>query len=133
MSAFQYIVTAVLVLLAWTTVRAAARGGIRKRIATFWLLIWSAVGVAALWPRSTLIVARALGIGRGADLVMYSSVLAMLVGFFYIYTRFRRMDRSLTLLVRRLAVDNPVLPEAGPPALDGSEPSTAAPGPSSSD
>jgi small membrane protein len=130
-SAFQYIVTAVLVLLGWTTVRAAARGGIRKRIATFWLLIWSAVGVAALWPRSTLIVARALGIGRGADLVMYSSVLAMLVGFFYIYTRFRRMDRSLTLLVRRLAVDNPVLPEAGPPPLDGREPSTAAPGASS--
>jgi len=131
-SAFQYIVTAVLVMLAWTTVRAAARGGIRKRIATFWLLIWSAVGVAALWPRSTLIVARALGIGRGADLVMYSSVLAMLVGFFYIYTRFRRMDRSLTLLVRRLAVDNPVLPEAGPPPLDAREPSTAGPGPSSS-
>jgi small membrane protein len=131
-SAFQYIVTAVLVLLAWATVRAAARGGIRKRIAMFWLLIWSAVGVAALWPRSTLIVARALGIGRGADLVMYSSVLAMLVGFFYIYTRFRRMDRSLTLLVRRLAVDNPVLPDAAPPALDGREPSTAGPGPSSS-
>jgi len=129
-SAFQYIVVAVLVLLAWATLRAAARGGIRKRIATFWLLIWSAVAVAALWPRSTLIVARALGIGRGADLVMYSSVLAMLIGFFYIYTRFRRMDRALTLLVRRLAVDNPVLPDAGPPALDPHPP--GAPGPDAS-
>jgi hypothetical protein len=47
--------------------------------------------------------------------VLYSSVLAMLVGFFYIYTRFRRMDRSLTLLVRRLAVDHPLLPDPGPP------------------
>jgi small membrane protein len=111
MSAFQYLVLAVLLLLAWLTMRAAVRGGIRKRIAGFWLLIWTAVGVAALWPRSTLIVARALGIGRGADLVMYCSVLGTLIGFFYIYTRFRRMDRSLTLLVRRLAIDNPVLPE----------------------
>jgi hypothetical protein len=56
----------------------------------------------------------------------------MLVGFFYIYTRFRRMDRSLTLLVRRLAVDNPVLPDAAPPALDSHEPNAAGPGASSS-
>jgi hypothetical protein len=122
MSAFQYLVMVVLVLLAWATVRAAMRGGIRKRIATFWLLIWTAVGVAALWPRSTLVVARALGIGRGADLVMYSSVLAMLIGFFYIYTRFRRLDRSLTLLVRRLAVDHPVLPDAAATASEAHDP-----------
>jgi hypothetical protein len=131
MSAFQYLVMAVLVLLAWATVRAAMRGGIRKRIATFWLLIWAAVGVAALWPRSTLIAARALGIGRGADLVMYSSVLAMLIGFFYIYTRFRRLDRSLTLLVRRLAVDHPVLPDAGAPAREQHDPTPQSPGSSS--
>lgn len=128
MSAFQYLVIIVLVLLAWATVRAAMRGGIRKRIATFWLLVWSAVGVAALWPRSTLLVARALGIGRGADLVMYSSVLAMLIGFFYIYTRFRRLDRSLTLLVRRLAVDHPVLPGAGGTAREAHESSPPSPG-----
>ena len=119
MSAFQYLVVALLLVLATLTVRAAVRGGIRKRIATFWLLVWSAVGVTSLWPQSTAIVARALGIGRGADLVLYCSVLAMLVGFFYIYTRFRRLDRSLTLLVRRLAIENPVPPAAAlPPARE---------------
>jgi hypothetical protein len=115
MSVFQYLVVAVLVLLSWTTVRAAVRGGIRKRIGVFWMLVWLAVGVAALWPRSTLIAARWLGIGRGADLVLYCSVLATLIGFFYIYTRFRRVDRSLTLLVRRLAIENPLLPDAAEP------------------
>jgi hypothetical protein len=112
MSWFQYLVVLLLVLLASLTVRAAMRGAVRKRIATFWLLIWAAVGVTSLWPTSTAIMARALGIGRGADLVLYCSVLAMLVGFFYIYTRFRRLDRALTLLVRQLAIENPVPPDA---------------------
>ena len=114
MSGFQYLVVALLLLLATLTVRAAVRGGIRKRIATFWMLVWSAVGVTSLWPQSTAIAARALGIGRGADLVLYCTVLATLIGFFYIYTRFRRLDRALTLLVRRLAIDNPVLPDPRP-------------------
>jgi hypothetical protein len=113
MSWFQYLVVLLLLLLASLTVRAAARGAVRKRIATFWLLVWATVGVTSLWPTSTAIMARALGIGRGADLVLYCSVLGMLIGFFYIYTRFRRLDRTLTLLVRQLAIENPVPPAAG--------------------
>jgi small membrane protein len=127
MSGFQYLVVALLVLLTVATVRAAMRGGIRKRVATFWLLVWASVGVAALWPRGTLLVARALGIGRGADLVMYCSVLAMLIGFFYIYTRFRRMDRSLTLLVRRLAIEHPLPPEPGEPGSTNALPGAREP------
>jgi small membrane protein len=115
MSVFQYLVLLLLLLLGSATVRGAVRGGIRKRVAAFWLLVWAGVGVASAWPESTVIAARTLGIGRGADLVMYCSVLAMLVGFFYIYTRFRRLDRSLTLLVRRIALDNALAPEAREP------------------
>ncbi len=118
MTAFQYIVVGLSVLACWATLRSAMRGGIRKRIAGFWLLVWITVGTTMIWPEATAYVARRLGIGRGADLVMYVSVLTMLVGFFYVYTRFRRLDRTITLLVRRLAVDNPVLPSRNqPPSL----------------
>ena len=118
MSAFQYLVMALLLTLSLATIRAALRGGVRKRIAIFWMLIWIGTGAGVLWPNTTVLAARALGIGRGADLVLYCSVFAMLGGFFYIYTRFRRLDRQLTLLVRQLAVENPLLPrdEAAPPA-----------------
>jgi small membrane protein len=121
MNLFQGLVLGLLLMLAFATVRAALRGGVRKRIATFWMLIWLGTGVGVLWPRSTVLAARALGIGRGADLVLYCTAFAMLAGFFYIYTRFRRLDRHLTLLVRRLAVEHPLLPSGTQP--DGSEPS----------
>jgi hypothetical protein len=114
MTAFQYLVLVLLLILSVATLRAAMRGGVRKRVATLWMLVWLATGVGVLWPRSTMLAARLLGIGRGADLVLYCSVFVMLGGFFYIYTRFRRMDRALTVLVRRLAIENPVLPPSLP-------------------
>jgi hypothetical protein len=115
MNAFQYLVLAFLLLVCVATIRAAMRGGVRKRIATFWMLVWLGTGVGVLWPRSTVLAANALGIGRGADLVLYCSVFATLTGFFYIYTRFRRMDRQLTVLVRQLAIENPLLPHGSEP------------------
>jgi hypothetical protein len=108
MNAFQYLAGALMLVLVVTTLRGAMRGGIRKRVAVFWLLVWAGAGVAAMWPRSTMLVARALGIGRGADLILYSSVFVMLIGFFYVYTRFRKLDRAFTLLVRELAIEHPI-------------------------
>lgn len=106
MNGFQILALTLLVMIVVVTFEAAARGGIRKRIATLWLLVWAAAGTAVVWPQSTALVATALGIGRGADLILYCTVVATMIGFFYVYTRFRRLDRQLTLLVRRLAVLN---------------------------
>jgi hypothetical protein len=116
MNGFQYLVLGLLLLLIYATIRAALRGFVRKRIAVFWMLVWLVGGLSVMWPTGTVLLARALGIGRGADLVLYCSVFATLSGFFYIYTRFRRLDRALTMLVRQLAVENPVLPAK--PATD---------------
>jgi hypothetical protein len=112
MNVFQYLVGALMLALTVFTLRASLRGGIRKRIAVFWSLLWIGAGVAAVWPRTTVIVARALGIGRGADLILYCSVFAMLIGFFYVYTRFRKLDRAFTLLVREIAIERPMMPES---------------------
>ncbi len=111
MNAFQLIALGVLALLCTLTVSAGIRGNVRKRIVAFWLLVWSGSAMVLIWPQTTAVVARALGIGRGADLLLYVSVLGMLTAFFYVYTRFRRLDRQITLLVRRLAIENPALPE----------------------
>jgi hypothetical protein len=106
MNVFQGLVLMLFSMLAALTLSAAVRGMTRKRIAVMWLSIWTLGALAIIWPRSTMLVARWLGIGRGADLLLYSSVLLMLVGFFYVYARFRRLDRQITLLVRRLAIEN---------------------------
>ena len=120
MNLFQTLVVGLFVVLAVFTVSAGMRGAVRKRIVAFWLSVWLAGSIAVIWPHSTAVIAHALGIGRGADLLLYSSVLVMCVAFFYVYTRFRRLDRQLTLLVRKLAMQNAY--EATP-----SDPKPAAP------
>lgn len=112
MNVFQMLGLGLLGLLAVVTIAAGVRGEVRKRIVAFWLVVWTGGGVVLVWPRSTAIVAHALGIGRGADLLLYTSVLMTLTGFFYVYTRFRRLDRQLTMLVRRMAIENPALPDS---------------------
>ena len=124
MNAFQILIVSAMALLATLTVRGAARGLIRKRVAVFWLTVWTSAAGAAIWPAGTVLVARAVGVGRGADLVMYCGMFATFVGFFYVYTRFRRRDHALTLLVRQLAIEHPVArekPGVEPLALPGGE------------
>jgi len=106
MNTFQGAALMVFSLLTAMTLSAGLRGLVRKRIVAVWLAIWTIGALAIVWPRSTFLVARWLGIGRGSDLLLYLSVLFMLVGFFYVYGRFRRLDRQITVLVRRLAIED---------------------------
>ena len=122
MNAFQIATVTALALLVVATWRGAARGAIRKRMAFVWLLIWIGAAVATIWPETTAVVAKKVGIGRGVDLVMYCGMFVMFIGFFYIYTRFRRLDHALTVLVRQLAIEHPV--SRGPSARTG-EPAPA--------
>jgi hypothetical protein len=124
MNLFQGLVLALFVVLAFFTLSAGVRGAVRKRIVVFWLSVWLLGSVAIVWPHSTALAAHALGIGRGADLLLYSSVLIMFVAFFYVYVRFRRLERQITLLVRRLAIQN--VAKASPETLThGPQPKAA--------
>lgn len=75
------------------------------RSSLVWLSLWVVAAIAIWHPEFTTSVAKRLGIGRGADLVFYCAILAMLVGFFWIYLRLRQLDAHLTQLTRFLALE----------------------------
>ena len=52
-----------------------------------WLMLWVGAAGVILFPNSTMVVARLFGIGRGADLVLYISVILILYLIFRIYVR----------------------------------------------
>jgi hypothetical protein len=80
------------------------RRQLKRSIGSLWVLFWAASASAMLQPDITRIIARALGIGRGADLVMYCGILGTAIGFFLFYLRFRQLEGNLTKLVRHIAV-----------------------------
>lgn len=115
MNPFQIVVVAFAACLFTGSIIAMARGWLTRREGLVWAVVWLAAGVTVAWPDVTAIVANALGIGRGADLLLYCSVIVMMVGFLMIYARLRAVRRDLTLLVRRLAIDDAVTTRSATP------------------
>jgi small membrane protein len=66
--------------------------------------VWSAAAVAILQPDLVQRAAELLGIGRGADAVLYLFVLAFLWVSFALYSSQLRLQRQLTQVVRHVAI-----------------------------
>ncbi len=105
MNTFQIIVLPILAILFIERLLAVGRGRGSRRVALLWAVLWLLAGVAVAWPGLTKDIARAVGIGRGADLVMYLAIIAMFVGFFLVYARMRRLEANITRLVRHIAIE----------------------------
>jgi small membrane protein len=105
MNVFQTLIMLLFVTLGVLTLSAGLRGTAPKRVVAAGLLLWAFGGIATVWPHTVADLAHALGVGRGADLLLYMTTLSLAVVCFYMYVRFRRVERQLTLLVRRLATD----------------------------
>ena len=64
-----------------------------------------------LFPQYTNIIAKKLGVGRGADLLFYICILFFLFILIKLFARIRRLEKTLTELVRQQAKDKAQLPE----------------------
>jgi hypothetical protein len=66
--------------------------------------------IAACWfilfPDLTTKIANVLGVRRGADLLLYLSVLAGIHGFLLLYWRTRRLEEKLTEIIRAITIRN---------------------------
>ena len=89
------------------------------------LLVLMAV-TSILVPRAVTTVAAWLGVGRGTDLVLYGTVVALLGFMASSYRRARSLEARLAQLTRRLALDEAGVPRPGAPAAP---PEPGPPGP----
>lgn len=104
MNLFQMLALAIVVLFLALNLHSIVRGRVSRRAALPGLAVWLCAALAIAWPESTAIVARKLGVQRGADLVSYLAAIAVIAGFTVVSLRLRRLSRSLTLLVREQAL-----------------------------
>lgn len=76
-----------------------------KALFAFWSVFWIAVGLVVALPQTTEMAARFVGVGRGVDLVIYLSVLALFYLMFRLFVKIEGVEREMTRLVRKIAVD----------------------------
>jgi hypothetical protein len=100
---FQIIAVVVIGFVAFLMIRG---GGARHQAIRRILMLAFVVAVASsvFFPSVWTSVANLLGIGRGADLLLYFLVLTFLGFVASTYRRFRRLEGDLTELVRQVAL-----------------------------
>lgn len=69
-----------------------------------WALVWIGLIVVAVLPQTADLLAGSVGIGRGADLVVYVAVIVLFYGVFRLVVKVQKMEREMTKLVRSIAV-----------------------------
>ena len=94
---------AALIGVSWAVSRFRKRQ-VSTWVAGLWALLWIAVGVVALIPDITNRLADLLGIGRGADVVVYSAIVIIVALLFRMSVRIEQLDRAITKVTRELAL-----------------------------
>lgn len=77
---------------------------ISSAVLFFWSVFWLAVAVVVWQPNLSTQLANRLGVGRGADLVIYFSVAILFYLIFRITVRLEKMERNITKIVRAIAL-----------------------------
>lgn len=99
------ILLSIFLLFAVSRVFLRFRGGSLSPLGfIFWTTLFSSAIIAVVFPALTSKVASALGIGRGADAIIYTSVVILFYLVFRLYVYIKDIRQEMTELVSKLAL-----------------------------
>ena len=107
-----------LIALAGVRIPRGARHVALRRVALIAFVLFAVASV--LFPNVWNTLARLVGVGRGTDLLLYVLIVVFLGYLTSSYLRFRGLESQITLLARRIALDEvgihpvPPKPDAAP-------------------
>lgn len=78
-----------------------------------YVLFVFAAGYAVLRPNDTTVVARWLGVARGADLMLYGLIIAFVFTTLSAYMRFKDLELRYARLARAVALEGAQTPDKG--------------------
>ena len=97
-------------------------GDLSKAGLVWWSLFWVAAAVVVILPNSTAYFAKLVGIGRGADLVVYLSLASVFFILFKLMMKIELLNKDITKLTRKIALDeknNPTPARSASPSEAG--------------
>lgn len=71
-----------------------------------WFVFWILTAILVWLPNGLTKIANALGIGRGADLIFYASLIIIFYLIFRIYLKLEKMEKNITKIIRKNALDD---------------------------
>ncbi len=123
----QIVLVVAVAAIGWMMLRspAGARHQAGRRLATLAFVVLAVAAIAT--PSLTTRLAHLVGVGRGADLLLYALVVAFLISILSEFRRNTRLERQITQLARRVALDGAPDPGSAPPVTSPAPTTPAAP------
>jgi hypothetical protein len=81
------------------------RGRISIKNLIFWSGLWLGIIIITFLPQITGLFAEILGVGRGADVAVYLSIILIFYLLFRIFTHLEKIDYEITQIVRKKALE----------------------------
>ncbi len=72
----------------------------------FWLGIWGGLIFVVFFPSVISYIANLLGIGRGIDVIVYTSIGLLFYLIFRLYVKLEESEREITKVVREISFIN---------------------------
>ena len=107
MTLFQWFAGGLMAAFAVTEVGLQCLQLSRRSIGSIRFCVWVAALILILNPSLTDVLASMLSIGRGVDVILYFTVIAFVISFFYVIHALEKQREQLTLLVRTIAITQP--------------------------
>lgn len=101
---FQIVLSVAFLASLWLVWRRHRQQAVSGAVAWLWTM-GVIVGMVVTWyPNTASFIANVVGIGRGADLVVYLGIVLLFVLVFQLHVSHVRLERELTKIVREEAL-----------------------------
>jgi hypothetical protein len=100
----QYLLVLLVLLIVYRVVIKWRQGILSQRDFIFWAGFWLVVGFIVIIPETTSFLAELVGIGRGADLVVYLSIVLVFYIIFQMTIKMEKIERNVTKIIRAMAL-----------------------------
>ncbi|NUM25137.1 MAG: DUF2304 family protein [Candidatus Buchananbacteria bacterium] len=100
----KFIIILFVLVALWRTFWRFKKNDITVQELVIWSVFWLVVAAATLVPKETDTIAQFVGVERGADLLVYLSILVLFFVVFKIIVKLEKIDRDITKLVRGVAI-----------------------------
>ncbi|MFH0928698.1 MAG: DUF2304 family protein [bacterium] len=102
----QFLLVAIFALILIVTWRRFQEKNLSLPEALVWSLVWVGGILVAIDPELTNRLAQILGVGRGADAIVYLSLVVIFWLLFRIFVKIEKLERHLTELVQHEALED---------------------------
>ena|SRR3989338_1121061 len=106
MSFIKIIIIAFILFILWRTFIRFRRRDITGREFGIWAIFWLIVAITALIPQQTDVIAQFLGVERGADLLVYISIIVLFFIVFRTIVKLEKINKDVTAVVRDKALND---------------------------